>query len=169
MAPLWQLSFWKNNVITSGFRNGTSQKIASVQLQVGEFGVPSPLKHWQARHVSTSLNVFVKGWISWAEMVFLDNMMCVGSGASYQVFGSVCSGKRLTCFVGYCVGFGHRLLITEVDRRTPLKTKAKWNYHQSMFHLLHFIVVVHVYFKFLVSLLVFTPISFLPLLVHVCC
>lgn len=23
---------------------------------------------------------------------------------------------KLTCFVGYCVGFGHRLLVTQVDR-----------------------------------------------------
>lgn len=33
---------------------------------------------------------------------------------------------RLTCFVGYCVGFGHRLLITKVDRGAPLKARSKW-------------------------------------------
>ncbi len=31
----------------------------------------------------------------------------------------------LTCFVGYSVGFGHRLLITQVDRGAPLKTDQK--------------------------------------------
>lgn len=45
---------------------------------------------------------------------------------------------RLTCFVGYCVGFGHRLLITQVDRGAPLEsTKRKsqgavqWDWHRS--------------------------------------
>lgn len=33
---------------------------------------------------------------------------------------------RLTCFVGYCVGFGHRLLITQIDRGAPLKARTKW-------------------------------------------
>lgn len=29
----------------------------------------------------------------------------------------------LTCFVGYCVGFGHRLLVTQIDRGAPLKSR----------------------------------------------
>lgn len=32
---------------------------------------------------------------------------------------------RLTCFVGYCVGFGHRLLITQVDGGAPLEGRAQ--------------------------------------------
>lgn len=31
----------------------------------------------------------------------------------------------LTCFVGYSVGFGHRLLVTQVDRRAPLESRPE--------------------------------------------
>ena len=33
-------------------------------------------------------------------------------------------GRSLTCLVGYGVGFGHRLLVTQIDRGTPLKTET---------------------------------------------
>lgn len=29
---------------------------------------------------------------------------------------------ELTCFIGYYVGFGHRLLVTQINRGAPLKT-----------------------------------------------
>lgn len=31
----------------------------------------------------------------------------------------------LTCFVGYCVGFGHRLFVTQIDRGAPLKSRSQ--------------------------------------------
>lgn len=44
---------------------------------------------------------------------------------------------RLTCFVGYCVGFGHRLLITQVDRGAPLKGRAQRKSQGAVQHEAH--------------------------------
>lgn len=66
--------------------------------------------------------------------VFAHNMIIwyfisPGTGGTHQYLDPhalvVMGLGRLTCFVRYCVGFGHRLLITQVDRGAPLKNKIK--------------------------------------------
>lgn len=50
----------------------------------------------------------------------------VAAGRNWALQAPVLRGLGgLTCFVGDCVGFGHRLLVAQVDRRAPLKTHAR--------------------------------------------
>lgn len=42
-------------------------------------------------------------------------------------------GVTLTCFVGDGVGFGHRLLIAQIDRRAKLK-QSKYKIMHTYFH-----------------------------------
>lgn len=49
----------------------------------------------------------------------------VPAGRNWALQAPVLRGLGgLTCFVGDCVGFGHRLLVAQVDGRAPLKTHA---------------------------------------------
>lgn len=47
-----------------------------------------------------------------------------------------------TCFVGYCVGFGHRLLVAQIDRGAPLKC-IRQEEIQCMISLLWFSTSTH--------------------------
>ena len=49
-----------------------------------------------------------------------------GTGGEHQYLDLCAPGvKGFTCFVGDCVGFGHRLLVTQVNRRAPLTNQKR--------------------------------------------
>lgn len=65
--------------------------------------------------------------------MFIQNMLfdpvSPGAGGAHQHCrvnsgGYTITVGRLTCFVGNCVGLGHRLLVAQVDRGAPLKTNG---------------------------------------------